>query len=293
MGLTAAVPHYALELKPPAHYDAALEMNLRPTACLLVPAAVAIVSLSILGIFALDGWPGTTGVTAGTFCEAFRQGTIKQPANTWSNLGFLSVGLIIGWYAWWRGAESGPNRMRSTVLYPLMYASIVTFLCPGSMAMHASTTSWGGKVDVFSMHLWVAFALVYGLGRLLTLSTRSLLAGYLVLVLGLGGSLFLPISGSLVFGIVLASYALVEAAIFLKPQALVADRRWLIAAAILFLVAFAIWIPSRTGGPLCDPQSLLQGHAIWHLLDALALGCLYVFYRSEEAAEAVRTSQRR
>lgn len=28
---------------------------------------------------------------------------------------------------------------------------------------------------------------------------------------------------------------------------------------------------SRTDGPLCDPESLLQGHALWHLLTALAL----------------------
>lgn len=33
-----------------------------------------------------------------------------------------------------------------------------------------------------------------------------------------------------------------------------------------------IFAASRTGGPLCDPESLLQGHAVWHLLTASALG---------------------
>jgi len=28
---------------------------------------------------------------------------------------------------------------------------------------------------------------------------------------------------------------------------------------------------SRTGGPLCRPKSLLQGHAAWHVLSAAAL----------------------
>jgi len=28
----------------------------------------------------------------------------------------------------------------------------------------------------------------------------------------------------------------------------------------------------------CDPQSLLQGHAVWHLLSALALAALFRFY---------------
>ena len=31
------------------------------------------------------------------------------------------------------------------------------------------------------------------------------------------------------------------------------------------------WWLGRTGGPLCDPDSLLQGHGAWHLLTAAAL----------------------
>jgi hypothetical protein len=33
----------------------------------------------------------------------------------------------------------------------------------------------------------------------------------------------------------------------------------------------ACWWLGRTGGPWCDPDSLLQGHAAWHVLTALAL----------------------
>ena len=33
----------------------------------------------------------------------------------------------------------------------------------------------------------------------------------------------------------------------------------------------ACWWLGRTGGPLCDPDSPLQGHAAWHLLTATAL----------------------
>ncbi len=31
--------------------------------------------------------------------------------------------------------------------------------------------------------------------------------------------------------------------------------------------------PGRTASPWCDPDSLLQGHAAWHLLGAAALAC--------------------
>jgi len=38
------------------------------------------------------------------------------------------------------------------------------------------------------------------------------------------------------------------------------------------LVGAAIFAVSRTGGPLCDPESPFQGHAVWHALTATALG---------------------
>ena len=34
----------------------------------------------------------------------------------------------------------------------------------------------------------------------------------------------------------------------------------------------ACWWAGRTASPWCDPNSLLQGHAAWHLLTAAALG---------------------
>jgi hypothetical protein len=35
----------------------------------------------------------------------------------------------------------------------------------------------------------------------------------------------------------------------------------------------ACWWLGRTASPWCDPHSLLQGHAAWHLLSAAALAC--------------------
>ena len=45
------------------------------------------------------------------------------------------------------------------------------------------------------------------------------------------------------------------------------------------LVAFTIWLLSNAGW--CDPDSLLQGHAAWHLLCAVAAYWLYRLYASE------------
>jgi hypothetical protein len=47
-------------------------------------------------------------------------------------------------------------------------------------------------------------------------------------------------------------------------------------------VAFTIWNLDQHG-TICTPQSLLQGHAIWHLLGAGSLWLTFLYYRSEQA----------
>jgi hypothetical protein len=54
----------------------------------------------------------------------------------------------------------------------------------------------------------------------------------------------------------------------LTPRGRVAYRVALAAAA----AGAACWWAGRTASPWCDPDSLLQPHAAWHLLGALALG---------------------
>ena len=43
-------------------------------------------------------------------------------------------------------------------------------------------------------------------------------------------------------------------------------------------IGAGIWALSRTGGPICDPDAALQGHAVWHVL--AAAGCWLVLTRS-------------
>jgi hypothetical protein len=61
------------------------------------------------------------------------------------------------------------------------------------------------------------------------------------------------------------------------------DKRWGVAAVASICIAFFIWNISQTGTPLCDPYSPIQGHAIWHILDAVSTFCLFRFYASEQS----------
>ena len=63
------------------------------------------------------------------------------------------------------------------------------------------------------------------------------------------------------------------------------DLRWGAAALGTILLAFAIW--NITKSLWCDPHSLLQGHAAWHLLDAVSAYLLFRLWASERSEEPV------
>ncbi len=52
-----------------------------------------------------------------------------------------------------------------------------------------------------------------------------------------------------------------------------------------FFGAYAIWLTGTADHPWCDPDSILQAHAIWHLLSAAATWCFFLFLRSERPLE--------
>jgi len=52
-------------------------------------------------------------------------------------------------------------------------------------------------------------------------------------------------------------------------------------AVTLFGACFGIWLLSHNGGVLCDPDSWLQGHGLWHLGGAATALLLYFYMRSE------------
>jgi len=58
---------------------------------------------------------------------------------------------------------------------------------------------------------------------------------------------------------------------------------WCFAGIACFVAAFAIWQTGRPQHPWCRPDSLVQAHAIWHLLTAASTWCFFQFLRTEQA----------
>jgi hypothetical protein len=56
---------------------------------------------------------------------------------------------------------------------------------------------------------------------------------------------------------------------------------WFWAGIASFMTAYAIWLTGTADHELCRPDSLVQAHAIWHLLSALATWSFFRFLRTE------------
>ena len=240
----------------------------------------AVVATGLLVLAVGQGWLGEDVGRGADFCEAARDAWVKQPANTFSNLGFVVAGLAIAWHA------------RSVSLHGLAtaYACVVVLLGPASAAMHATQSELSGHLDLLSMYLVASFAAAYALmrwyrrDRLYFWQVFSLMVAGCELVGLLGDDV--PVvrqSGNVAFAALLLTAVVVEVRLWRRPGGSRTDLRWGAAALGTILLAFLIWNVTKTRW--CDPHSLLQGHAVWHLLDAVSAYLLFRFWATERPSE--------
>lgn len=213
------------------------------------------------------------------FCEAVRDGLIRQPSNTWSNLGFCLAGV---WMAveWGRQRDVGGLRSVEAALFALA----VFLVGVTSGLYHASLTFFGQTLDVQAMYLVVLLAFAVNVDALT--GARRAVPLYVVLNVALGVLLVtLPVFRRWAFGLVIAAILVTEVLLRLRRQ-----RAWplrlLVGTALVQGLAFVIWVLD-TRRLVCDPQGLVQGHAVWHLLGAVATLLLWRYYRQPAAAPAL------
>lgn len=247
--------------------------------------ATAIVSIGLLALAVRFGWLGADLGRGANFCEATRDGWIKQPANTLSNLGFVAAGLSVGWRA------RRPDRLGEMLpRFPGLatgYACMVVLLGPASAAMHATQSSLGGLLDVTSMYLVASFAAAYAVSRWLGRDRLFFWLLFVALVaacelVGLWDR-EIPVvqfAGNAAFGLLLIVAVVMEVLLWRRGPVRT-QLRYGAAALASMVVAFTIWNLSQHGW--CDPGSLVQGHAAWHLLGAVAAYLLFRLYASERA----------
>jgi hypothetical protein len=216
------------------------------------------------------------------FCEAIGNGLIRQPINAYTNIAYVLAGIIILIYL---ARTKRQFKLRSPIsdlprkLFVLFGIACI-LVGIGSFLYHASFIFLGEEMDDDSMYLIGAFMLFFELAHHKSITTRQFIGYYLALNLLLEVLIFfIPVVRGAVFAIlIIASLSLVE--ISIRNGIVASQRRQFYTAIGLFGVAYFIWILDKTH-LLCNPNSLYQGHAVWHLLSALA-ALMYFFYMDRE-----------
>jgi len=132
----------------------------------------------VLGEQGWSGAPNACLLAGDCYCEAPRPGLIAQPANTWSCLAGVIVGLMIAWDTGRRhrtSTGSFSSLMGSNRFYAGLYALVVTYSGVAAMFFHASLTNLGGKLDLSSMYLFIDYWILFNVARVYGLSRSTFL----------------------------------------------------------------------------------------------------------------------
>ncbi len=259
-------------------------------------------------------WRPATCLPDACFCEAIGAGPIRQPINTWSNLAFVWVGAWVLSGLRLRQAprhglrfqskadsENTLKRVSTRFAYQpsnsfdgafdgaaKLFGGACIAIGLGSWFYHASLTFVGQWLDVMSMYLLGTFMVLSATERILSgarrsrrmpITVRSFAVYYTVINVAWGVLLIVwPEARRYVFGGLIATALMLEAILHRRKQTTL-QAKWLIAALGVYVVAQVIWTLDLNH-LVCDPTSVLQGHAVWHGLTALSAGLVYVYYQS-------------
>ncbi len=223
---------------------------------------VAYLLLAQTGSF-LSVEPGYSINDVSRWCERISGGYFREPSNALSNIGFITTGLIMFWIL--SREPKGKSRFHGASPTAIIFATAALFLGPGSLLMHGTHTAWGQWAD------WQHF--------------------YSPLLRLLSG--FIGFLAAAVFGVFpneifanLSEYWWVILfwipAIFINKKSLMRKTRfrWFWFGMFTYLTAFVIWLQGYPETDFCNPDSIVQAHALWHILSSIATLFFFFYFRS-------------
>lgn len=244
--------------------------------------ATIIASIAILFIAISQGWFEFNQQTANAFCEEESIGFIKEWSNTWSNLAFCIVALLVSYRISYLPSNKN-NPFTKTSFFAILFCFAAALLGPGSMALHATTSQIGGRLDVFSMFIMSSFLFSYAIYRLFSFTESKFKITYFICLLIASATLFIKTPGKIfhlglvdiTFGIFAIGGSVMELIYMRKANI---KKAFAFAYMAFFALAFFLWQFEFSD---CDPTQALQYHAMWHILNAVSVYFIFRYYWSE------------
>ncbi len=244
-------------------------------------------------------WDGLAmaGGNALEFCEENHwDKVVVQPANTWSNLGFLIVGLfmfVTGINDLRIKKEKGEKGAFRNLLaqYPvfsfLMGLSCI-YLFLGSFLYHASVRYLPQKLDITSMYFLTVVLMAFSLFRSRFLDhgkKREKILPWLIIAVIIANTFIfiyiMEINVNVLFPFFILTVFIGNLIYALRNNLKKSmARKALYLSFAVLAISFVMWILDRED-IMCNSGSIFQGHAIWHVLNALSIFLIYSHYRSD------------
>jgi hypothetical protein len=222
------------------------------------------------------------GLTA-EYCERNRFADfIRQPVNAWSNLVYFFLGgwiLVIGLHD--LRAKTPQNALQAFPAITLWMGLMLVGLCFGSFFFHASVTQLGQHWDMGFTYA-VALGLVamggYRWSLLLGRDATASLRWFWWMVAAAGGCLMTVfkwwIDGKVALPALMLLGLALAVGVYLRRRGHMSLR--LLLAGVAALVAAGLFRGMDLAKVACDPDGLLQWHALWHGATGLAA---FLFWR--------------
>jgi Ceramidase len=208
-----------------------------------------------------------------------------QCMNTYSNLCYFFFGILICQIAFFDYTHVGQNLQNRLAQFPLLSALMgvcFIYLSFGSALFHASLTWIGQRVDMNGTYSITIAALGIGFYHVfhkIMFSERQKIGFVigLILMVVVFLDLHLRVSSSILLPVMILFLWVFTAINYFQFRK---ERSILLAVASLVFIVIALKIRTLDVQKIgCDPYSLYQGHALWHLLTGLSSFCGYAFYR--------------
>ncbi|NNC96118.1 MAG: hypothetical protein HKN92_11195 [Chitinophagales bacterium] len=243
------------------------------------------------------GWEAAFG-NAYSFCELDRGPcSVRQPINTWSNLGFLIVGLISLTFGINDFRRRKINTQSLIVKYPafsIMMGISCIYVFFGSFFYHASLTYFFQKMDITGIYALMISILAYNTYVLFPKykfkakerDSHHVIIPAAILIFLLFYFYVWKLNINYLFPLIVFITFVLKYMIIRSGAHAKAFLRYLGIGLVSIVLAGAMWILDFTD-LLCSPYSVLQGHAVWHILCAISALFIYFYYRSDLSIQLV------
>lgn len=218
------------------------------------------------------------------WCEESLCAIVQEPANTWSNLLFIFVGLWILTQA---------RKRRPFVALGLA----ITIMGTLSLVYHASNLYPTQLGDFLGMFLYLSLLHMWNIRRAGVALTQnaSVIVYFLIVYMNIGMLVLFPMIGLRIQLIIFINTLIVFAEEAFLARGVIAEmgrspyRNYMLG--VVFVCAAAVCSALDYSRRWCDPTNhWIQGHAVWHLLSAVSVIFVFRFYNQIGTGANVRAA---